>query len=116
MKDTALYNGIKILHNKKLKFKLNDLTRDVSLFEGQLYQKNLAEETYKGVASLKVFKSVFMQFIKSPYFDDKLDCYIVCQPLIKQSITLESEGTNTSGNLGIAGSLVFQNKNALIVD
>ena len=43
MKDTALYNGIKILHNKKLKFKLNDLTRDVSLFEGQLYQKNLAE-------------------------------------------------------------------------
>ena len=111
MKDTAKYNGIKILHNNKLKFKLKDLTRDVSLFEGQLYQKNLAEETYKGVASLKVFKSVFLQFIKSPYSDDKLDCYIVCQPLVKQSITLESEGTNTSGNLGIAGSLVFQNKN-----
>ena len=52
-----------------------------------------------------------MQFIKSPYHDDQLDCYIVCQPLIKQSITLESEGTNTSGNLGIAGSLVFKNKN-----
>lgn len=110
-KDTAVYNGIKILYNNKLKFKLKDLTRDVSLFEGQLYQKDLAEETYKGISSLKVFKSVFLQFIKSPYFDDKLDCYIVCQPLVKQSVTIESEGTNTSGNLGIAGSLVFQNKN-----
>ncbi len=110
-KDTSIYNGIQVLYNNKLKFKLKDLTRDVSLFEGQLYQKNLAEETYKGISSLKVFKSVFMQFIRSPNTDDKLDCYIVCQPLVKQSITLESEGTNTSGNLGIAGSLVFQNKN-----
>ena len=110
-KDTAVYNGIKILYNNKLKFKLKDLTRDVSLYEGQLYQKDLAEETYKGISSLKVFKSVFLQFIKSPNSDDKLDCYIVCQPLVKQSVTIESEGTNTSGNLGIAGSLVFQNKN-----
>jgi hypothetical protein len=31
---------------------------------------------------------------------------------IKQALTIETEGTNTAGNLGIAGSLVFQNKNA----
>lgn len=111
MKDTAYYNGFKILHNQKLKFRLKDLTRDISLAGGQLYQKNLAEETYKGISALKVFKSVFLQFVKNPLDVDKLDCYIVCQPLVKQSITIESEGTNTSGNLGIAGSLVFQNKN-----
>ena len=111
MKDTAYYNGFKILHNKKLQFRLNDLTRDISLAEGQLYQKDLAEESYKGISALKVFKSVFLQFVKNPSYADKLDCYIVCQPLVKQSITIESEGTNTSGNLGIAGSLVFQNKN-----
>lgn len=111
MKDTAYYNGFKVLHNKKLQFRLNDLTRDISLAEGQLYQKDLAEESYKGISALKVFKSVFLQFVKNASYEDKLDCYIVCQPLVKQSITIESEGTNTSGNLGIAGSLVFQNKN-----
>jgi len=112
MKDTIDYNGIKILHNNPLKFRKRDLTREISVFSGQLYQQDFAEETYKGLTSLKVFKSVLIQYVKNPYAPDKLDCYIICQPVIKQSVTIESEGTNTSGNLGIAGSLVFQNKNA----
>ena len=32
-------------------------------------------------------------------------------PVTKQNFTLESEVTNTSNNLGIAGSIVYQNKN-----
>jgi len=112
MKDTIHYNGLKILHNQKMLFHERDLTRDISIYPGQLYQQNFAEETYKGLSSLKVFKSVFIQYIQSPNFPDKLDCYIVCQPLVKQAITLETEGNYTSGNYGLAGSLVFQNKNA----
>lgn len=112
MKDTVEYNGIKILHNNKLKFRKKDLTRDISISPGQLYQQNFSEETYKGLSNLKVFRSVYIQYIKNPYFSDKLDCYIVCQPIVKQALTIETEGTNTAGNLGIAGSLVFQNKNA----
>lgn len=112
MKDTVEYNGLKILYNNKLKFRKKDLTRNISISPGQLYQQNLAQETYKGMSSLKVFKSVYIQYVKNPYFSDKLDCYIVGQPFVKQSITLETEGTNTNSNLGIAGSLVFQNKNA----
>jgi outer membrane protein assembly factor BamA len=112
MKDTLEYNGLKILHNNKLKLRRKDLTRDISISPGQLYQQNFSEETYKGLSALRVFKSVYIQYLKNPYHSDKLDCYIVCQPVVKQSITLETEGTNTSGNLGVAGSLVFQNKNA----
>ena len=112
MKDTIDYNGLKLLYNDKLKFRKKDLTRDISISPGQLYQQNLSEETYKGLTSLKVFKSVFIQYLKNPLYSDKLDCYIVCQPVVKQSITIESEGTNTNNNLGVAGSFVFQNKNA----
>lgn len=112
MKDTIEYNGIKIIHNNNLKFRNKDLTRNISISPGQLYQQNFAEDTYKGLSSLKVFKSVYVQYIKNPNFSDRLDCYIVCQPIVKQAITVETEGTNTSGNLGVAGSLVFQNKNA----
>ena len=112
MKDTAEYNGLKILHNHKLSLREKDLTRDITIAPGQLYQQNLSEETYRGLSSLKVFKSVYIQYIKNPNFSDRLDCYIACSPVIKQSLTIETEGTNTSGNLGIAGSIVFQNKNA----
>ena len=111
-KDTTEYNGLKILHNSALKFRKKDLTRDISISPGQLYQQSLSEETYKGLSSLRVFKSVYIQYIKNPYYSDKLDCYIVCQPLVKQSISMEAEGTKTSDNYGVAGSFVFQNKNA----
>lgn len=111
MKDTTEYHDIKILHNGDLKFRKKDLLRDVTVAPGQLYQQDKGEETYKGLSSLRVFKSVFIQYIVNPKYPDKLDCYIVCQPMVKQAITIETEGTNTSGNLGIAGSIVFQNKN-----
>jgi outer membrane translocation and assembly module TamA len=112
MKDTVVYNGLQILHNNDLKFHNKDLTRDITISPGQLYQQNFAQQTYRGLSNLKVFKSVFIQYIKNPYYSDKLDCYIVCQPIVKQALTLETEGNYTSGNYGIAGSLVFQNKNA----
>lgn len=111
MKDTTVYNGLLLLSNKKLDFRKRDLARNISIASGQLYQRNLAEATFKDLSALKVFKSVYIQYIKNPNYSDKLDCYIVCQPLVKQSLTIEQEGTNTSGNLGIAGSIVFQNKN-----
>lgn len=112
MKDTTEYNGLKIIHNGDLKFRKKDITRNITIAPGQLYQQSLSEDTYKGLSALRVFKSVYIQYIKNPYYADKLDCYIVCQPLIKQSITTEIEGTKTSDNYGVAGSFVFQNKNA----
>ena len=111
MKDTTRYEGLTILHNNELLLKRKDLARTISIAPGQLYQQNLAEDTYKDLSALKVFKSVLLQYIKNPYYSDRLDCYIVCQPIVKQAITIQTEGTNTSGNLGIAGSIAFQNKN-----
>ncbi len=111
-KDTTLYNDLKIIHNNKLLFRNKDLTRNIYIAPGQLYQQQLAEESFKGMSSLNVFKNVVIQYVPNPNYADKLDCYIVCQPIVKQSVTAESEGTNTSGNLGVAGSFIFQNKNS----
>jgi outer membrane translocation and assembly module TamA len=110
-KDTTFYNDIKIIHNESLKIKKKDLLRDVTVSPGQLYQQNLSENTFKGLSSLNVFRNVFIQYVPNPTFPDRLDCYILCQPKVKQALSFQTEGTNTSGNLGIAGSLVFQNKN-----
>lgn len=111
VKDTTYFEGLKILHNKELGLKRKDIARNVSIASGQLYKQTLAEETFKDLTGLRIFKSVLIQYIPNPYQADKLDCYIVCQPVVKQAITIQTEGTNTSGNLGIAGSVAYQNKN-----
>lgn len=112
-KDTLPYLDYKFLIYDKLKYKPSAIANNVELIKGHIFQKTLAEKTYKRILNLGVFRNILIQFVKNPYNNDRLDCYIVCTPLIKQSITVETEGTNTSGNLGIDGSLLFQNKNLL---
>lgn len=112
-KDTIRYDEFMFLIKNKLKYRRSVIASNIEFSKDQIFQKSLAEKTYKRILNLGVFRNVLIQFVKSPYHTDRLDCYIICQPVIKQSITIETEGTNTSGNLGIDGSLLFQNKNLL---
>lgn len=112
-KDTAWYYDYMFLIKDKLKFKKSAIGNNIEFSRGQYFQKSLAEKTYKRILNLGVFRTVLIQYVKNPKHSDMLDCYIICQPLIRQSITIETEGTNTSGNLGIDGSLLFQNRNLL---
>lgn len=108
-----------ISSRKKLKFLLNGplayqrkmIAMNTDLYPGQYYRKDTATQTYKQLLGLGLFRNVTIQFIPSENGENLLDCYVVCNPLLKQSITAETEGTNTSGNLGIDGNIVFQNRN-----
>ncbi len=103
--------GTVFLLNKPLPYRRKIITSNVDIYRGQYFRKDSAEQTYKQLLGLGIFKNVSIQFMKSGKYRDRLDCYIVCSPLIKQSITTQTEGTNTSGNLGIDGSIVYQNRN-----
>jgi hypothetical protein len=83
----------------------------LKIYKGQWFSKDTSEFTYKQLLGLGIFKNVTIQFLKNDQFSNRLDCYIICSPLPKQSLTAETEGTNTSGNLGIDGSIIYQNKN-----
>ncbi|MCW3076047.1 MAG: hypothetical protein JWO32_656 [Bacteroidetes bacterium] len=99
------------LLNKKLAYRPSLIYSNIDIHKEHLFRKDTAEITYKALLGLGIFKNVTIQFLKSLDNNSKLDCYIVCIPFIKQSLTAETEGINTSGNLGVDGSLVFQNKN-----
>jgi outer membrane translocation and assembly module TamA len=101
----------KILYNGKLKYKPKVLLDAIFINKGDLYIFRSVEATYKRLSEIKVFKFINVFFKETS--DGKLDCYIQLSPSLKQSMTLESEGTNTSGNLGVSGSIVYQNKNWL---
>lgn len=112
-KDSISEGDFIFLANRPLNYRRTIITNNIEFFKGQLFQKNLAEKTYKRLLNLRVFRTVNIQFVKNTLYSDQLDCYIICTPLVKQAVSLETEGTNTSGNYGIDGSLLYQNKNLL---
>ncbi|MCK4921601.1 MAG: BamA/TamA family outer membrane protein, partial [Bacteroidales bacterium] len=61
------------------------------------------------------FRSVNINFKESQAEIDKgeksIDCEILLTPSILQSFTVEVEGTNSSGNIGAAGNLIYQHRN-----
>lgn len=102
---------VKFLHNRPLRYKPVLLADFIKLEKGAIFIRDTAEATFKSLLGLGIFKGVTIQFFKSDEFPARLDCYIICTPLIKQSITLETEVVNTNNNRGIDGSLIYRNKN-----
>jgi outer membrane protein assembly factor BamA len=100
------------LLNKPLPYRQFLITDNIDIYKGQLFRKDTAQQTYKQLLGLGIFRNVIIQFLVNPGYPDRLDCYIMCNPLIRQSLTAETEGTNTSGNKGIDGSLIYQNRNS----
>lgn len=112
-KDTTRFEEFIFLNNNPPNYKTTIIAHNIEFFKGQVFQKSLAEKTYKRLLNLGVFRTVLIQYVKNTKFSDQLDCYIVCQPIVKQAINIETEGTNTSGNLGVDGSILYQNRNLL---
>lgn len=108
-KDTIKTGDYYILHTGRLKYKKRVLLNAVFIRKGELYQTQNTEDTYKRLSELKAFKSIDIYFVKSS--EDHLDCYILLSPILKQSFTIEAQGKNTSFNLGVEGSFVYQNRN-----
>jgi hypothetical protein len=104
-------DGTVFLLNKRLAYRQPIIINNTDIYRGQWFRKDTSERTYKQLLGLGIFKNVTIKFIKNDNYSTRLDCYIICNPLLKQSLTAETEGTNTSGNLGIDGSVVYQNKN-----
>jgi hypothetical protein len=109
-KDTLIADDYNIIHSEALKFKTKVLLNSVFVRKGELYQLKNVEDSYKRISELKSFKTINIFFTRSG--TDYLDCHIQLSPIAKQSFTIETEGTNTgNGNLGISGSIVYQNRN-----
>jgi outer membrane protein assembly factor BamA len=79
--------------------------------EGTLYSQSAIDATYRQLNGLRVFRQVII----SPHLgaEDQVDCDIYLLPTLRQSFITQLEGTNTGGNLGLAGQIGFQNNNLL---
>jgi outer membrane protein assembly factor BamA len=110
--DTLYFNNIHYLSEGQLDFKPGALKPAISIARGDLYSKKNTELTYRRISDYKTFKFVNIQFIPvNADSSDKLNCSIQVTPMPRHAITLQSQGTNTAGNLGVALDLIYQNRN-----
>ncbi len=109
--DTAMYKDFTFLYTKKLAFRKKDIANKILFYKGEIFNYDIVEETFTRLSGFKSFKSINLTFKQAENKPDYLDCYILMSPMYKQNFAVETEGTNTSGNLGIAASIVYQNRN-----
>lgn len=110
-KDTVVYNDETFLFNKKLLFRKKDISNKIFFYKNELFNNDKVDETYSRLTSMKAFKSVTINFKQDAKQKDYINSYILMSPAYKQNFSIETDGTNTSGNLGIEASIVYQNKN-----
>jgi outer membrane translocation and assembly module TamA len=107
--DTAIINDFIFTNLAQLNFKPNTLLKSIFIKPGALYSQEVQEYTYRRLNALKNFKFINIKYIQRS--DNTLDCYINMSPSLPQSLAIESEGTNTGGNLGVAGNLSYTHRN-----
>lgn len=116
--DSLEYGGCKILYGENLKFRADVLINSNYIFPGDYYNQELVEKTQLLLSDLQLFRFVNIRFKVVDGQTDKdgdglLQCFIQLSPSKLQSYTVDVEGTNSSGNLGAAGSFKYKHKNFL---
>ncbi len=77
---------------------------------------NNVEKTYRSLNQLRQFKVININFEESDSLvsqpgEGLLDCSLQLSPLPRQGMSVDIEGTNSSGNFGVAGNLNMQHRN-----
>jgi len=115
LRDSLLHEGILYRYNSVIPIKASAISKTLSVVPGDLYSKLNEEKTYNNLYSLRQFKYVNIQFQEVEQYKDSLEGMlngkIILPMQIKQNYSIDIEGTNTSGNLGIAGNLNYQHRN-----
>jgi len=110
--DTLEYNGITMIFHRGDTIKADLLTQNIFINSTNWYSQADVEKTYKRLTSLRLIKLANITFTEVLSYSEAetglLNCYIQLTPAILQSYTTTVEGTNSSGNLGIAGNLNYR--------
>jgi len=113
--DTLVHDDYIFTYSGKLKYR-PDVFYDLNRLKDSTYYCLLnAEKTYRALNRLKQFKLINIGFTETNLFSNDsiplLDCKMQLTPLPRQNFSVDVGGTNSSGNLGVAGTFNFQHRN-----
>ena len=112
--DTIVNNSYRIIYKGKPFVSAKTLIENCRIVPGELYDISMVEKTYTRMNSLQLLKYINIRFVENEtdsVAGHQLDCYIVLTPNLKQAMSTELEGTNTAGDLGVAGNINYTHRN-----
>ncbi|HYW94797.1 MAG TPA: BamA/TamA family outer membrane protein, partial [Bacteroidales bacterium] len=113
--DTISLDSTYIVYQEKPNVHPNVVIESNYILPGDLYNLNNYQRSYRNLSSLKIFRLVTIDYSQvgdiGPDNMGELDCNIMLTPQTLQSYTVELEGTNSSGNIGAAGNIIYQHRN-----
>jgi outer membrane protein assembly factor BamA len=107
----------KFVYTPPMKIRPKVIMRSMFIEKDRKYNSTDAQQTYKKISNLRIFKYVDIKFkvsdtvIKMPDGRNYLDCTVHLTRFPVHSYSIEAQGTNSGGDLGVGGYLVYQNKN-----
>ncbi|MBN1414700.1 MAG: BamA/TamA family outer membrane protein [Bacteroidales bacterium] len=114
--DTTYFEGTCFLHKGNPKIKLNVIADKNHIREGDYYSLSEVDRSYRNFSSLGLFRFVNINFKESDTIpvtgnDKYLDCIMELARRKVQSYQAELVGTNSSGDIGARGNILYQNWN-----
>jgi outer membrane protein assembly factor BamA len=111
--DTIRWENHTLYSNSEIRYRPGLFRSLMRMESGSLYRLNDARHTFDSFNRLRQFRFIDIQFSPPAMYPDSnvLDSYIRLAPLSKQAFTFDIEGTNTSGNMGVAGNVNYRHRN-----
>ncbi len=107
-----------ILYKNKLRTKSKILIQSIFINNGKYFNLEDVQKTYDQLSNLKNYKyvdinleEVQLNSFTSEVESGGLNCFIYLSRSPVQSFSIETEGRNSSGDLGIAANVIYNNKN-----
>ena len=108
--DRECYRGIYFLYGKDRYIKPSALEEKCFIEPGDLYRERNVDRTYEALAQLGILRTINIE-ITPLAGTTQVDVYILLSRNKKQSVTLDIEGTNSEGDLGVGAGVTYQHRN-----
>ena len=108
----SIPNTLHVYYHEKPQVRPSTFSQMIMIMEGRPFRQRQVEMTYSALSSLKLFANTSIEFDTVPCDTaNLLNCKILLRRANIHSLKLQTEGTNSGGDLGISGSVTYTNKN-----
>ncbi len=112
-KDSVHFHGIEILYADSRYLRPSVIANNCYLAPGETFSQKNVDRTYRAFSRLGILKFINVSFVPVGHIGDEgvLDAYIMLTPGKSQTASVELEGTNSEGDLGVAVGLTYSHRN-----
>lgn len=111
--DTLFLRNYRIIDQNQLRVKPKTIGQNILFDQNEYYQLDRVTRTYRRLSTLPIVRAASIEF--EPVTDEienrLLNVIIGLSPAPKQNVSLEWNGTNQGGFLGISGAVGYRNRN-----